>query len=153
MVPSMSITNNHIFLSNTDTSDDPLEKIIDKYKNHPSITFFDKNMTNLELSFTFQPVTKTQISNLIEIWNDEIALQSTDIPTKLIKEFCDFFSESIYKSINHGITEGNFIAGFKVAEVHPLYKNDRRADKSNYQLISILSTYLLTGCFLSVFHS
>ena len=63
MVPSMGITNNHIFLSNTNTFDDPLEKIIDKYKNHPSITCINKHMTNSELSFTFQPVTKNQISN------------------------------------------------------------------------------------------
>ena len=133
MVPSMGITNNHIFLSNTNTSDDPLEKIIDKYKNHPSITCIDKHMKNSELSFIFQPVTKNQISNLIKLLNDNKAVQSTDIPSKLMKEFCDFFSEFIYKSINHCFTEGNFIADFKVAEVRPLYKNDGRADKSNYQ--------------------
>ena len=34
MIPSMGITNNRIFLSNTNTSDDPLDKIIGKYKNH-----------------------------------------------------------------------------------------------------------------------
>ena len=96
-------------------------------------------MTNSELSFTFQPVTKNQISNLIKLLNDKKAVQSTDIPTKLIKEFCDFFSEFICKSINHRITEGNFIADFKVAEVCPLYKNDGRADKSNERPISILS--------------
>ena len=96
-------------------------------------------MTNSELSFTFQPVTKNQISNLIKHLNDKKAVQSTDIPTKLIKEFCDFFSEFIYKSINHFITEGSFMAYFKVAEVRPPYKNDGRADKSNYQPISILS--------------
>ena len=139
MVPSMSITNNHIFLSNANTSDDPLDKIIDKYKNHPSITCINKHMTNSELSFTFQHVTKNQISNLIKHLNDKKAVQSTDIPTKLIKEFCDFFSEFIYKSINHCITEGSFIAEFQVAEVRPLYKNNGRADKSNYRPISILS--------------
>ena len=85
MVPSMGITNNHIFLSNTNTSDDPLDKIIDKYKNYPSITCINKHMTNFELSFTFQPVTKNQISNLIKHLNDKKAVQSTDIPTKLIK--------------------------------------------------------------------
>ena len=139
MEPSMGITNNHIFLSNTNTSDDPLDKIIDKYKNHPSITCINKHMTNSELSFTFQPVTKNQISNLIKLLNDKKAVQSTDIPTKLIKELCNFFSEFIYKSINHCITEGSFIADFKVAEFCPLYKNDGRADKSNYRPISILS--------------
>ena len=96
-------------------------------------------MTNSELSFTFQPVTKNLISNLIKHLNDKKAVQSTDIPTKLIKEFCDFFSEFIYKSINHCITEGSFIAEFQVAEVRPLYKNNGRADKSNYRPISILS--------------
>ena len=93
MIPSMSITNSHIFLSNTNTSVDPLDKIIDKYKNHPSITCINKHMAISELSFTFQPVTKNQISNLIKHLNGKKAVQSTDIPTKSIKEFCDFFSE------------------------------------------------------------
>ena len=91
MVPGMSITNNHIFLSNTNTSDDSLDKIIDKYKNHPDITCINKHITNSELSFTFQPVTKYQTSNLIKHLNDKKAVQSTDVRTKLIKEFCDFF--------------------------------------------------------------
>ena len=37
------------------------------------------------------------------------------------------------------MNEEGFIADFKVAEVRPFYKNDRRADKSNYRPISILS--------------
>ena len=44
MLPNMAITNNHNFLSNTDTSDDRL--ILDKYGNHPSITCINKHMTN-----------------------------------------------------------------------------------------------------------
>ena len=96
-------------------------------------------MTNSELSFIFQPATKNQISNLIKHIKDKKAVQSTDILIKLITEFCDFFSEFIYESINHCITVGSFIADFKEAEVRPLYKNDGRADKSNYQPISILS--------------
>ena len=95
MIPSMGITNNRIFLSNTNTSDDPLDKIISKYKNHLGMYCINKQMTNSELSFTFQPVTKNQISNFIKFLNDKRAVQSTDIPTKLIKEFCHFFSEFI----------------------------------------------------------
>ena len=53
-------------------------------------------MTNSEISFTFQPVTKNQISNLIKHLHDKKAVQSTDIPTKLIKEFCDFLFPSFY---------------------------------------------------------
>ena len=55
MAPNMapSITNNHNFLSNIGTSNDPLKKIIDKYKNHPSITCINKHMTYSELTFNF----------------------------------------------------------------------------------------------------
>ena len=63
MIPNMGITNNHKFLSNADTSDYPLEKITDKYKNHPSKTCINKHMTNSELIFTFQPVTKIRLVN------------------------------------------------------------------------------------------
>ena len=55
------------------------------------------------------------------------------MPTKLIKDFCDFFSEFTCKSINNCINEEDFISSdFKEDEVRPLYKNDGRADKSNY---------------------
>ena len=139
MVPIMGIANNHNFLSNTGTSDDSLEKIINKYKNYSSIICINKHMANSELTFTFQPITKNRISKLIKLLNDKKAVKLTVIPTKLIKEFRDFFSEFVYKSINHCITEGNFITNFKKAEVHPLYKNDGRADKSGYRQISIVS--------------
>ena len=136
MGPSMGITNNHTFLSNTGTSDDPLQKIIDKYKNHSRITCINKHVTNSELSVTFQPITKNQVNNLIKLLNVKKVVQSTDLPTKLIKEFCDFLSEFIC------ITEENFIADFMVGEVLSLYKNDERADKSNYRPITILSNVL-----------
>ena len=51
MVPKMGITNNHNVLSSTDTSDDPLKQIIDKYKNHSSITCINKHLTISELTF------------------------------------------------------------------------------------------------------
>ena len=89
VVLSMGITNNHIFLSIKNTSGDPLEKIIDKYKNHPSIIYINKHITKSELSFIFQPVTKNQISHLIKLLNDKKAVQSTDTPNKLIKEICE----------------------------------------------------------------
>ena len=49
IVHSMGITSNLIFFSNTNTSDDPLEKITDKYENHASITCINKHMKNSEL--------------------------------------------------------------------------------------------------------
>ena len=96
----MDITNNHNLLSDLDTGNDPIEKIINKYQNHPSITSINKHMTCSQHTFSFQPVTKEQITNLIRLLKNKKAIQSTDIPTKLIKEYCVFFSEFIHKDIN-----------------------------------------------------
>ena len=140
IVPNiMGITNNHNLLSDTDTTNVPIEKMISKYQNHTSITSINKHMTHSELIFSFQPVTKEQITNLIRLLNNEKAIQSTDIPTKLIKEYCIFFSEFIHKDVNLCIAAGNFVDDFKQAEVRPFYKKDGRTDKSNYRPISILS--------------
>ena len=56
-------------------------------------------MIKSELTFTFQPGTKYQISIIIKLLNDKKAIQSTDITTKLMKGFCGFFSEFVYISI------------------------------------------------------
>ena len=106
IVPNiMGITNNHN-LSDLDTTNDSIEKMINKYQ-----------------------------TNLIRLLNNKKAVQSTDIPTKLIKEYCEF----IHKNINLCIVAGKFIDDFKQAEVRPLYRKDGRTDKSNYRPISILS--------------
>ena len=85
-------------------------------------------MTHSKLTFSFQPVTKEQITNLIRLLNNKKAIQSTDIPTKLIKEYCIFFSEFIHKDINLCIVAGNFLDDFKPAEIRPFYKKDGRID-------------------------
>ena len=140
IVPNiMDIINNHNLLSDLDTTNDPIEKLINKYQNHPIITSINKQITHSEFTFSFQPVTKEQITDLIRLLNNKTATQSTDIPTKLIKEYCVFFSEFIHKDINLCISVGKFRDDFKQAEVCPLYKKDGRTEKSNYRPISVLS--------------
>ena len=140
IVPNiMGITNNHNLLSDLDTTNDPIEKIINKYQNHSSITSINKHMTHSELTFSFQPVLKEEITNLIRLLNNKEAIQSTDVPTKLIKQYCVSFSEFMHKDINLCITAGNFVDDFKQAEVRPFYKKDGRRGKSKYRPISILS--------------
>ena len=46
IVPNiMGITNNHNLLRDLDTTNDPIEKTINKYQNHPSITSINKHDT------------------------------------------------------------------------------------------------------------
>ena len=126
----MGITNNHNLVSDYDTTNDPMEKIINKYQNYSSITSINKHMSHSELRFSFQLVTKEQITNSIRLANNKKAMQSTDIPTKFMKEYCVFCSEFIHTDINLCIAAGNFVDDFKQVEVRPFYKKDGRTDKS-----------------------
>ena len=58
IVPNLGINTNHSFLINTDNENDPIEKAIAKYKNHPSIISIKKFMENSDSSFSFQHVPK-----------------------------------------------------------------------------------------------
>ena len=78
MVPNMGIT------KNIPTSDDPLEKIVDKYIICIiCIICINKHMTDSELTCTFQPVAKNKISKLIKLLNDKKAVQPWKSKTRV----------------------------------------------------------------------
>ena len=93
IIPNLGINTNHNFLINTDNENDPTEKTIAKYKNHPSIISIKTFMENSDSSFSFQQVPKDKITKTNEELDPKKVVQSNDIPTKLIK--C-FFSDYIY---------------------------------------------------------
>ena len=121
LVPNLGINTNHSFLINTDNENDPIEKAIAKYKNHPSIISIKKFMENSDSSFSFQHVPKDKITKTIKMIDPKKVVQSNDIPTKLIKSFSGFFSDYIYINLNKCIKDGEYVEDFKKAEVRPLY--------------------------------
>ena len=106
IVPNLGINTNHSFLINTNNENDPTEKAIAKYKNHPSIISIKKFMENSDSSFSFQHVLKDKITKTIKMLDPRNIFQSNDIPTKLIKSFSDFFSNYIYINLNKRIKGG-----------------------------------------------
>ena len=120
-------------------SQDPIENAICKYENHPSIILIKKHMEGANSSFVFETDTKENIEKLITNLNIRKAVQSNDILKKLVKEFSYLFSKYIASSINRCITGGTFVNAFKKSEVRPIYKEDKRTEKSNYRPTSVLS--------------
>ena len=53
-------------------------------------------MENSDCSFSFQIVPNDRFTKTIKMLDPKKVVQSTDIPTKLIKTFSDFFSNYIY---------------------------------------------------------
>ena len=60
IVPNLSINTYHSFLINTEKQNDPIEKAVAKYKNHPSIISIIRLMVNSDSSFSFQRVPNIQ---------------------------------------------------------------------------------------------
>ena len=61
-----------------------------------------------------------------------------DIPTKIIKQNADIFSEFFFANINHSTNNNTFPEQLKLADVKPIFKKNSRTDKENYRPVSIL---------------
>ena len=92
--------------------------------------------------FSFKEIGKTEV--IKEIINLDIkkGSLSSDIPTKIIKEFDDLFVTFITENFNLCLNKGEFPQVLKIAEVTPIYKKANPFEKDNYRPISILSNIL-----------
>ena len=117
---------------------DPLMKAIMKYRFHPSIVAIKKNC-NSGLSFSFSQVERHEIMKKINNLKTNKATQSTDIPTKLIKENSDIFGDFIFGHYNNCVSSSIFPNFLKDAIITPVHKKGAKSSKDNYRPVSILS--------------
>ena len=70
--------------------------------------------------FSFKPVTKEMIAKKISKLKSGKAAHSNDVPTKIIKDFKDFFATFIYNNYNKSLLDGTFPEDLKT-EIRKLY--------------------------------
>ena len=122
-----------------DVSDikDPVERAIQKYKNHPSIQMiketFDSNKT-----FSFDLVSSDTIFKEILSLDTKKATHSNDVPTKIVKANADLFSIFVSNAFNESVISGKFLSVLKVADVKPVHKKKSRLEKTNYRQVNLL---------------
>ena len=92
---------------------------------------------NVALSFTEVSFKETETA--IRLLKLNKASQYSDMPTKIIKENSDIFSNFICESINNSIKSSIFPSCLKHADVTPLHKKCNKSLKENYRPVSILS--------------
>ena len=73
-----------------------------KHKDHSSILAIQTNCMN-QIKFAFEELDLASIEKEIHNLKINKASQSSDIPTKIIKENVDIFAEFLWKSINSSI--------------------------------------------------
>ena len=97
-----------------------------------------KNKKKNDQSFSFGPVTYDYLWRKVNTLETAKASQQSDIPTKVLKQNSDCFTEYFYENINQCMSKSIFPSDFKLAVVTPVYKKKSKKSKNNYRPVSIL---------------
>ena len=81
-------------------------------------------------SFSFQPVSVDKVKNIIKTLNIKKACPDGDLLVKLIKMNEDIFSRLIFQNFNQSLINGEFPHCLKQAEIIPVFKKEKKLDKS-----------------------
>ena len=116
---------------------DPIDQLITKYKNHPSIIKI-KNSVCLASKFSFVAVNVQQIESEINCLKSRKAPGYDNIPPKILKDTVSILKHPLCNLFNTSIGDCIFPYDLKYANVSPFFKKDDRTNKENYRPISIL---------------
>ena len=79
--------------------------------------------------FSFENVSIEDVKKVTRELDVTKASQLLDIPTKIIKQNADIFSEFFFVSINHSINNSTFPEQLKWVDLKPVFKKNSRTDK------------------------
>ena len=116
---------------------DPIDTILYRYKNHPSILKIRENVIYTE-TFTFSQINESQIKTEILELNLKKSAGFDSIPPNIIKDAIALLRSPLTNLFNTAVIEYLFPSDLKYANVTPLHKKDDTTNKENYQPISIL---------------
>ena len=133
-----------------DVSDinDPVERAIQKYKNHPSIQMIKETFDSSK-TFSFDLVSSDTIFKEIVSLDTKKATHSNDVPTKIVKANADLFSIFASNAFNESVVSCKFLSVLKLADVKPVHKKASRLEKTNYRPVSLLPNILHLGALLT----
>ena len=99
---------------------DPILKILDKYKNHRSIKLI--NAKNNSQVFKFSQIDIEEVKKSFQSLDPKKAAQKDDIKTNLLKKNIDFFAKYTCDDINDSIRSSKFPNQLKQADIVPAHK-------------------------------
>ena len=102
---------------------DPIDTILYRYKNHPSILKIRENVTYTE-TFTFSQINESQIKKEILELNPKKSAGFDSIPPNIIKDSIAVLTSPLTNLFNTAVIECLFPSDLKYANVTPLHKKD-----------------------------
>ena len=137
-IPGYRLHNDSLFPNVSD----PILQVILKYRNHPSILTIGevcKNKSNKQPLFSFPEVTRDEILKEMLNLDTTKACQDTDIPTKILKENSDIFSDFLFAYYNASVVKtSKFPSILTLADIMPAFKKGHKECKNNYQPVIFL---------------
>ena len=124
------------YITENSTKTDPISKIIDKFRYHPSILSIKKNVKSMK--FSFEHFSEEDIATEIKKFDSKKS--STGIPIKFLKENSDILSGKLKDILNNCLDQGIFPDRLKLADISPIFKADDSSIKKNYRPVSVLNT-------------
>ena len=115
---------------------DSMVNAIKTFEKQPSILEIKK--LNSGCRFSFENVSLEDVKIVSQEQDISKAFQLLDIPTKIIKQNVDTFSDFFFVNVNRSVNNSTFPEQLKWADVKPVFKNNSRTDKKNYRPVSIL---------------
>ena len=108
------------YITEKSTKTDPISKIIDKFRYHPSILSIRKNVKSMK--FSFKHFSEEDIGT--EIKRFDYKKSSTGIPIRFLKEHSDILSGKSKHILNNCLHQGIFPDRLKLADISPIFKAD-----------------------------
>ena len=126
LVPNLGLEVPSDLIKKTTKSTSPIQKMIDKFQNHPSMKVISEKCNK---QFSFKNVTLEEVESEIKNLGPSKATLETDIPTKILRDNYNIISPFVHKFINNTINLSDFSQILKLAHITPAYKKDSRYDK------------------------
>ena len=119
-------------------SDDPIDYVIAKYKNHPSIIMTNENVS-FESRFSFTTVNEENIQREILDLNSKKPGTFGNIPTKMLKSSSDICNVALQNIWNSEILGKLYFPNkLKLADITPVYKKKNPTLVENCRPVSVL---------------
>ena len=109
-------------LNEVDNIEDPVLRIIEKFKKHPSLVAIFENYK--DSTFHFRHVSLDEITKELNRLDEKKACQKSNFVTKVNKNNSDIFADFFSFNLNNYIALSVFPSNFKNAEMTPVHKKD-----------------------------
>ena len=133
-VSSLLVTEPIEYINDAINIIDPIDGIIIKFQNHPSIIMINAIMD--QSTFSFETSSLAEVVKELNALNTNKSNPWNSISALHLKQYIEICGEVLLEIINQSITNADFEEAMKLADITPVSKNNDITNKSNYRPIS-----------------